>query len=76
MRPLVLALLAVGCTRPAEQRAAAELDIGQAAITDASVRIAGGRDAMAPPWNRRVRPGTSASCPRATPGSSSAGTRR
>src|SRR5262245_49684677 len=42
---LALALLAA-CTRPAEQRAEAEIPIGTAAITDARVVVAGGLAAV------------------------------
>ncbi len=47
MKRLVAILLAVaGCTRPSESRALLELDVGAAAISDASVRVAGGLAAV------------------------------
>ena len=38
----ILVVAALGCTRPSEDRAYAELDVGIAKITDASVVVAGG----------------------------------
>jgi Icc protein len=43
---IMVLLLVVACTRPAEDRATAELAVGSAAITDASVQIAGGLAAV------------------------------
>lgn len=41
MRPLTVLLALTACTRPAEERALEELTIGHAAISDASVTVAG-----------------------------------
>jgi hypothetical protein len=48
MMPLALAALAAlaACTRPSEQRAADDLGVGTASLTDASVQIAGGLAAV------------------------------
>jgi len=43
---LALVLAVCACTRPGEQRAEAELSIGQAALADASIDIAGGLAAV------------------------------
>src|SRR5690606_21500795 len=42
VRALALALVLAACTRPGEDRAQAELDVGHAALADATVRIEGG----------------------------------
>lgn len=50
----LLVLLAASCTRPSEQRAEAELFIGHAEITDASVDVAGGLAAVRDFTDHRV----------------------
>jgi predicted phosphodiesterase len=42
----LLPLLAAGCTRPAESRAYAELEVGASALTDVTVEIVGGHGAI------------------------------
>lgn len=46
MNKLALVMTLVACTRPAEERAAMELPIGQAELTDVSVNVAGGLAAI------------------------------
>ena len=46
MRRAGVLLVVAACTRPAEQRAEAELSVGSAAITDAEIRIDGGLAAI------------------------------
>ena len=41
-RVMIVALLAAACTRPGDERAQAELGIGSAELTDATVLVAGG----------------------------------
>jgi 3',5'-cyclic AMP phosphodiesterase CpdA len=43
---LAVILAVAACTRPGEQRAEAELDIGHAALADASIEVAGGLAAI------------------------------
>jgi 3',5'-cyclic-AMP phosphodiesterase len=53
--PAVLALLVVaGCTRPGESRALAELDVGTAALRDATVTATGGLAAIRELSDRRI----------------------
>ncbi|NVB79896.1 MAG: metallophosphoesterase [Kofleriaceae bacterium] len=46
IRYIALALLAMACTRPSEERAEAELTIGQASLADAFVEVEGGLAAV------------------------------
>lgn len=42
MKAILIAVVAIACTRPSEDRAVRELDVGIATITDASVVVTGG----------------------------------